>query len=487
MARCFRRWLAGVFHGAGTRRGLEYVGQLFVRVNPLAAPEDGNECSVSTDACTVEVSRSQRTPVDPYGPQPAFYRDASVDGSRVFFTSRAELTNDANTGPEDNAANLYEYDVETGVLSDLTVDSDPAEDGAAVLGLVTAGEDGSYVYFVANGVLAEGAKPGNCREEEEEKAVAGERSCSLYVVHDGVGGWEAPRFIATLAGSNATRFSLGSGRDGDETDWVGYETSLSSDFGPGRHTARVSGGGGLLVFESELSLTGFDNVPVEAGLCGEHDRCREVYMYNAESGKLVCVSCDPSGARPVGPAELSIGAPENAFPSFALAYPYYLPRNLSEGGGRLFFQSADGLVPRDSNGLVDVYEWELPGVGSCTSGSPSFSEGSGGCVFPVSDVAGGSEARFMDASGSGDDVFIATADQLVSSDADSRVDVYDVRVGGGFPVSGGVPVCVNADSCKPPVSPQPGVFGAPASATFSGPGSPLPSPPAVVEASDRKR
>ena len=37
------------------------------------------------------------------------------------------------------------------------------------------------------------------------------------------------------------------------------------------------------------------------------------------------------------------------------------------------------------------------------------------------------------------------------------------------------PVCVNADSCKPPVSPQPGVFGVPASATFSGPGNATPA------------
>ena len=453
-----------VFFTAQESSGQEGVGQLFVRVNPLAAPQGGNECGIPADACTIEVSKSQRTPVDPNGPQPAYFRDASSDGENVFFTSRAELTDDAYTGPGDNAANLYAYNVKTGVLKDLTVDDEATTDGAAVLGLVNAGEDGSYVYFVANGVLGEGAKPGNCKlEESGEGVVAGERSCSLYVVHDGVGGWEAPRFIATLAGSNAIRFAFERGLDGDEADWVGYETvaALNSDFGPARHTVRVSGDGRLLVFESELSLTGFDNVPVEGGLCGEHDRCSEVYLYDAGSGKLVCVSCDPGGARPVGSAELGGHKGESTF---------YLPRNLSDGGGRLFFESPDGLVPRDSDGLVDVYEWELPGVGSCTASSPGFSESSGGCVFPISDVAGGSESGFMDASESGDDVFIATADRLVASDADSRVDVYDVRVGGGFPVSAPGPVCENADSCKPPVSSQPPVFGAPASATFVGVG-----------------
>ena len=74
------------------------------------------DCSMVGGACTVEVSASQRSAPDPnagkgLGAGAAWYRDASVDGSRVFFTSRVELTNDANTGPEDNAANLYEYNV----------------------------------------------------------------------------------------------------------------------------------------------------------------------------------------------------------------------------------------------------------------------------------------------------------------------------------------------------------------------------------------
>lgn len=146
----------------------------------------------------------------------------------------------------------------------------------------------------------------------------------------------------------------------------------------------------------------------------------------------------------------------------------------------MFFESSDALVPHASNGRLNVYEWERPGVGSCTESSPAFSAGSGGCVFAVSNVAGGSPSFLMDASATGNDVFIATADQLVPSDTDTREDVYDVRVGGGFPVLTPPPVCVNADSCKPPVSPQPGVFGVPASATFSGPGNPVPPPPPAI-------
>jgi hypothetical protein len=515
------------------------LGQLYVRENPAQeqSPEPGGKCTVSSDACTIDVSKSEKTNgtgpegtdqnsygrfaessdgewiVEPGGrPMPAYYRDANAEGTRVFFTSRAELTNDANTGEKDSAANLYEYDFEKPEgerLADLTVNAE--HDGADVLGLVTAGENvgenNSYVYFVANGVLAsnenagkETAHHGNCKQDEQEP-LTGEHTCSLYVVHYNGGAWE-PKFIATLAGGNIT----GSTVDGDEADWIGFEganAALTTDVGPGAHTVRVTPDGTTLAFESERSLTGYDNEPVEPGAGAPGDQCtevggslqasdqavpcREVYLYDAVTGRLVCASCDPSGARPVGPVELQDKTEEgnvDAAPS-----RFYLSRNLSEDGKRLFFQSQDPLVPHDSNSQLDVYEWEqlaspaeaAKGESSCMSSSSTFSSSDGGCVFPISDVAGDFDSRFMDASASGNDVFIATKDQLVpAADADSRANVYDVRVGGGFPVSVVPAPCDNGDSCKPPVSAQPSIFAPSGSATFSGLGNPAPPPPPAV-------
>jgi hypothetical protein len=499
-----------VFFTAGSRAA-HPEGQLYVRENPRSPSED---CLVAGDACTVEVSASQKTNgTGTEAIQPAYFRDANVEGTRVFFTSRAELTNDANTGKEDYSANLYEYNLETKKLTDLTAPTEVEDpNGAAVLGLVTAGEnageENSYVYFVANGVLAsnenankETAQSGNCKEEEYEK-LTGERTCSLYVAHYDGGKWET-RFVATLVGGDHSQTA------GDEFDWLAYETGgsragvfggeLNYDFGPGQHRARVTSDGTTLAFESERSLTGFDNNPVEPGAgapshkCTElGDRlnandpavpCREVYLYDAVTGKLVCASCDPSGARPSGPAEFG-GQEEEEGNIDADPSTFYLSRNLSDDGKRLFFQSPDALVPHDNNGKLDVYEWEQlaspaeieKAENSCTSSAPTFSASGEGCVFPISDVAGDFESKFMDASPNGDDVFVATKDQMVpAADADSRANVYDVRVGGGFPVSAAPPPCENGDSCKPPVSPQPGVFAAPASATFSGPGNPSPA------------
>ncbi len=411
--------------------------QVYVRENAASPVED---CLVSGDACTVEVSASKRTVPDPNGPLPAQYLGASVDGSKVFFTGCQKLTDDSTASSPAGSTNeenpcgpgkagvgndLYEYDLESGELTDLTVDTNVGDpNGAAVLGVADISEDGSYVYFVAEGDLAGGAVSGQP---------------NLYLSHDG----ETPTFIATLA--------PGSTRTSDSNDWQEGPGGVNS-------TVRATPDGTRVAFLSLRSLTGYDNRPAEPADClnGENEPslCQEVFSYNAGTGSLICVSCNPNGARPVGNA---------SFGEFKGNADRYIARNFSGDGSRLFFQSDDALVPHDSNGMQDVYEYE------------------DGRVYLLSDGAGDFASSFLDASASGNDVFIATADQLVPQDQDERVDLYDVRVGGGFPVSVAALACDNGDSCKPSVSAQPGVFGVPASATFSGVGNiaPVESRPAA--------
>ena len=411
---------------------------VYVRVNvgePQSPVDQAGVCTVAGDACTVEVSASQRGEPDPHGPFPARYRGASADGSRVFFTSRMELTENAFTGPEDNAGNLYEYNFERPQgerLKDLTVDTTDAE-GAGVLGVAQMSEDGSYVYFVAKGVLTGG-------EQNTQGATAQAGQANLYVIHDD----GAPRFIATLE-NGVTRPE----RD-EETNEGGDANVWSHSLAINK--ADVSSSGTLLAFRSQRSATGYDNEQAEhselpQGECfrgASKHLCMEVYLYDAVSGGLACVSCNPSGTRPLGESSLnSIYVPEEQL---------YKNRQFSGDGGRLFFQSFDALSPHDSNGRQDVYEY------------------AGGHVYAISDDAGQYDSFFLDASPSGSDVFLATADQLLRQDTDLRLDIYDARVGGGFPVNVSPPTCDNGDSCKPPPAAQPGVFGAPASATFSGAG-----------------
>ncbi len=468
---------------AGTSKGVEEdEGQVYVRENPMApqSPSEHGVCTVPADACTVEVSASQRAVPDPHGPQPAFFSGASADGSLVFLISDAELTDDANTGPADSAPNLYAYDLNTGVLSDLSVDTNPGDvDGAGVAGFITAAEDGSYVYFVANGVLAgntngplaEKAESGDCKLNSASSPVPGEHTCNLYVEHFNGSSWEAPRFVAKLAGSTLTGHN-------DERDWEDF-TESEFDFGPGQHQVRVTPDGTRLAFESVRSLTGYDNVPVSPGEC-ENEKCSvsEVYLYDASTGSLVCASCDANGAAPVAGAMLGASHDEQG-EAFSYFSAYYEAHNLSSNGRRLFFQSRDPLVPWDTNGRQDVYEWEADGEGSCAQ-EP-------GCVLPVSDVAGESDSFFMDASPSGNDVFIATGDQLVPSDTDDLRDVYDVRVDGGFPAAPvAAAACGSADACRGPAGVGPGL-GSPASATFSGSRNLAPAPSSVPVAKPKSK
>ncbi|MGA2164303.1 MAG: hypothetical protein ABSH36_07525, partial [Solirubrobacteraceae bacterium] len=257
-----------------------------------------------------------------------------------------------------------------------------------VIGINETGEDGAYVYFVSKSALT---APAN--GEGEEPAVG---QPNVYLDHDG-----QLTFIARLAA-------------GDETDWGrvgGIRNGLKLD------TAVVSLDGTHLAFVSERSLTGYDNRQAEPGECeqsgassgeggiNETGSCREVYLYDAATGGLVCASCDPSGARPVGPS--SLGEKEGS------EDVEYQRRNLSADGSRLFFESFDALLPHDSDGRQNVFEYE------------------DGHVYPVSDVAGDSNSYFLDASASGSDVFIATADQLLARGSSDRIAVYDARVGGG--------------------------------------------------------
>ena len=85
-----------------------------------------------------------------------------------------------------------------------------------------------------------------------------------------------------------------------------------------------------------------------------------------------------------------------------------------------------------------------------------------------SQVFGGTAVTLVGASRSGSDVFFTTADQLVSQDTDTQMDLYDARVDGGSAAARGVPTC-SGDSCQgaAPPAPAPPTI---ATVTYTGPG-----------------
>jgi hypothetical protein len=402
------------------------------------------------------------------------FQIANSEGSRVFFISKIERPGLA-TEETLEACDVVEV---IGKLACEPTALAPDVQG----GVIGASEDGSYVYFVSKAALAANAKAGED---------------NLYVDHNNGTTWEAPTTIAILP-------------EEDKNDW----SSALSDL-----TARVSPNGEWLAFMSRKSLTGYDNRDAVSGVPDE-----EVYLYDARDKRLACASCNPTGARPVG-SEYGMGGDygENGLlgggnevwrPNTWLAAnisgwtdyaggasvngaeELYQTRYLSDSG-RLFFNAGDALVPQDVNGTWDVYEYEPEGVGSCgpasTSGSvvyrPERQTASGavepaGCVGLISSGESTEQSAFLDASENGDDVFFLTTSQLSPQDVDTFFDVYDARVCSASapcvpsPVSS--PPCDTAEACRASVTPQPEVFGAPDTATFSGAGNVTPQtgPPA---------
>jgi len=85
------------------------TGHLYERLNPTEAqsPLNGQgECTDPALACTIQVSASEREPADPQGAAPAAFQAASNDGNIAYFTSSEELTEDANTGPDQPPADI---------------------------------------------------------------------------------------------------------------------------------------------------------------------------------------------------------------------------------------------------------------------------------------------------------------------------------------------------------------------------------------------
>ncbi|MGH3430357.1 MAG: hypothetical protein ACRDQZ_22785, partial [Mycobacteriales bacterium] len=210
----------------------------------------------------------------------------------------------------------------------------------------------------------------------------------------------------------------------------GAEAAQPSDWPPTTGTARVSPDGSHLAFLSAAPLTGYDNTDQQTG---EADT--ELYLYDAETDELSCASCNPTGEAPQGSSSIP-GAIANG--EGEAATDTYKPRDLSVNGNRLFFDSRDALVANDANNAQDVYQWEAGGEGSCSQAA--------GCLSLISAARGGEASSFIDASADGSDAFFLTAQSLVPSDPGS-VDLYDARVGGGFPLPE-VPTPCEGDACQ---------------------------------------
>lgn len=315
----------------------------------------------------------------------------SEDGARVYFT---------------DGGNLYLRDGATSKQPDLSLGGGGE--------FQTASSDGSVAFFTKAGHLYRYlASSGSATDITPSGGVVGVLGASAnggdvyYQDASGLKHWHSA--TTTVA--------------------PGAEAASSANFPPATGAARVSADGSRLAFLSAEPLTGYDNV----GPGGEP--VSEVFLYEASGSSLTCASCNPTNERPLGPSTLPGATANGEGPN---ATRQYKPRALSADGRRLFFDSEDALVIADTNNEPDVYQWEAGGEGSCGQ--------AGGCLSLISSGRAEGGAFFFDASSEGSDAFFRTDGSLVPSDPGS-VDLYDARVGGGFPIPSAPLPCVG-DACQ---------------------------------------
>ena len=348
---------------------------------------------------------------------PAEWLASTPSGSEVFYTEGVDH-------------DLYRFGAESQTRERLTQD-------AGIQGMLGISSDGSYAYFVAQGVLAGENAEGN-------RPVAGAEN--LYEWHEGA---TIPiTYVADLRG--------GGRGDTDESDWRGWIAYGAGSFeaGEGEKSSGVTPDGETVMFSSIGPLTAYDNGGVH-----------ELYLYDAENARITCVSCNPLGPATTG-AYLARKGENGTYP---VSRAPFLTRNLSSDGRRVFFQTEEALVAKDSNGLSDVYEWEE------------------GHLYLISSGQGNAEGYFADASADGDDVFFFTRQPLVSEDQDDNADVYDARVDGGIAAQNPVivPPCIG-EECHGQTAPPP-VFSTPSSVSYAGPGNVAPEPAAKPKAKPKAK
>jgi hypothetical protein len=316
-------------------------------------PSTGNVYVRLDGTTTVQLNASEKTA--PESPAAATLWDASADGSRAFFITSEGLVD----GDNDLSPDLYMYDENAPAGSRLTVLSPT---GAAPDGVIGASNDGHFVYFVANGNR-------------------------LHLWHDGT--------VTSIGG-----FATGADAAGNESGgrYIYFEEIRRSRVAPdGRHL--------LFATRDDVELRG------HGGFAGyDHAGHEELYLYSADSDQLTCVSCNPTG-RPA--TQDALAYVDRGFG----VVTSHLSHALSDDGRWVFFNTSEALVPGDTNGKSDAYEYDV----------------TDGTVHLLSSGADANDSYFVDASPGGRDTFIATRERLVGWDVDDNYDLYDVRVDGGLP------------------------------------------------------
>jgi hypothetical protein len=443
--------------------------QLFMRVGGERTVEVSRPLDASTPygGCVGEVGEAPgEVPCKGAVSRPsAEFQGASENGDRVFFTTSASLL------PGSTSNNLYMATIgcpgggeacepsqrEVTGLVQASSGLEPAE----VQNVIAVAPDGSHMYFVARGVLNADAN--------SEGAVPLKGADNLYVYDSSSAG--APVFIGDLCSGPEESgvvqdvqcpAGLTTGKSGRNDTLMWLESK--------KHEAQVNDcvepeasceTGRFLLFSAYAQLAASDT-----------DTAKDVYRYDALTGVLDRVSVGEAGSSENGNGDLFDATIPRTTERNGVAVQHDLDsRAITQNGSRVVFSSAEPLSPAATEGVVNAYEWHR---------MPGQSEGSVSLVSP-----GSSPVEQVVISSSGRDVFFETAQGLIPQDTDGLADVYDARIGGGFPQSPVEPESCAGDACRGPLT-NPAPLLVPGSVSQA-PGGNFAAPTKVVVVSKPKK
>jgi hypothetical protein len=315
------------------------------------------------------------------------FEGMSEDGTQVFFTTAAQMTADDS----DESTDIYRWDENGGspTLERISVGNEGSEgntDACNPLFAWTTKCDAEVVptnnRFIVNirrfhpidsALAAEGGEAYFYSPEQLEGSRGVPGMRNLYVWRNGT-----VRHVATL-----------------EADGGAERINVSTD-------------GSRMAFVTKTKIGAYEN----AGQA-------EMYRYDPAARTLLCVSCRPDGSPPTSDVEGS----QNG--------------NFMTEDGRAFFSTEDALVPRDANGIRDVYEYVGGRAQLITTGTGD--EDGSASETPIGLVG---------VSADGTDAFVSTYETLVGQDENGPfLKFYDARVNGGFPFNKPPAPCAAADEC----------------------------------------
>jgi hypothetical protein len=366
------------------------------------------ECRVTAtngDGSTIALNAKEGAKYDPPpgGPPPATYQQArwpsvenppqynyaGIFNGYVFYNDRP--TNLYVGCCHNNPGDLYTVDLDTGEILMITHDTNDNN-------FVNVSEDGSHVFFTS---------PSQYNGEGE----AGKANLYVWSRAD-----RSVKYIATVAARDLDNY--GANGEAGLTNWT--RSIVTPPIYYAMDHSRSTPDGEAFAFESSARPPGFDNTELNADDCGTFYKgkqpCNEVYLYDVRTDELHCVSCGAGGGPATGEARLQ-SITRNALAKVEPTNALILVHSLTDNGEELFFETGEGLVPRDQNETKDVYRWKKGAGVALISTGQSLNESALWGVTP-----------------NGSNVFFATRQQLLPQDENgSTIRFYDARVDGGFP------------------------------------------------------